>query len=129
MTTARMCTTMAAALTLAAGAALAVKPEEWKIEQPKEFLAGTAENLVVSSQGEVTLGRKVKTLQKLGEEDQVVNALARAGDGKIYAATGPSGRIYQIDGETVKEFARLPDRGTILSLLFDANGRLLAGTG
>src|SRR5947207_385514 len=109
MTKARMCKTIAAAIALTSGIALAVKPEEWKIEQPKDFLAGTAENAVVSSQGEVTLGRKVKTLQKLGEEDQVVNALARAGDGKIYAATGPHGRIYQIDGETVKEFAKLPD--------------------
>lgn len=109
--------------------ALAVKPEEWKHEQPKDFLAGTLDNVVVSSQGEVMLGRQVKTLPKLNEDDQVVNALARAGDGKVYAATGPNGRVYQIDGDAVKEFARLPDGGTILSLLFDSGGRLLAATG
>ena len=109
--------------------ALAVMPEEWKHEQPKDFLAGTLENIVVSSHGEVMLGREVKTLHAFSGEAEVVNALARAGDGRIYAATGPNGRIYQIDGDTVKEFARLPEGGTILSLLFAADGRLLAGTG
>ena len=109
--------------------ALAVKPEEWKHEQPKDFLAGTLENVVVSSRGEVMLGHELKGLHKFEDEVEVVNALARAGDGRMYAATGPSGRIYQIDGDKVTEFAKLPDGGTIFSLLFTTDGRLLAGAG
>ncbi len=125
----RMCLSAALCLAMSAPHALAVKPEEWKHEQPKDFLAGKLENVVVSSLGEVMLGREVRTLQKIGDDVEVVNALAAAGDGKVYAATGPNGRIYQVDGDKVTEFAKLPDGGNILSLLFAGDGTLLAGTG
>ncbi|MCP4250317.1 MAG: SMP-30/gluconolactonase/LRE family protein, partial [bacterium] len=49
--------------------------------------------------------------------------------GKIYAATGRGGIIYQIDGGKVTEFCVLEEGGTILSLLFAKDGKLLAGTG
>ncbi|GMV97620.1 MAG: hypothetical protein AMXMBFR83_19770, partial [Phycisphaerae bacterium] len=109
--------------------ALAVKPATWTHEQPKDFSAGRLSDLVVSSQGEVMLARQSKTLLEAGDEAEVVNALARAGDGRIYAATGPKGAIYQLDGEKVSKFATLPDGGTVFSLLFARNGQLLAGTG
>ncbi len=108
---------------------LAVKTASWTHEQPKDFLACEAENVVVSSLGEVTLGRKIEELRLSNEESLVVNALVRAGDGKIYAATGPGGIIYQLDGDDVSEFSTLPEGGTVLSLLFNKEGQLLAGTG
>lgn len=110
--------------------ALAVKPEKWTHEQPKDFTAGKLDNVVVTSLGEVMLGRDTKTLFDPEDKAEVINALAQAGDGLIYAATGPNGIIYKIDGEKVTEFATLPpEGGTVFSLLFAADGRLLAGTG
>lgn len=112
-----------------ATAALAVKPAMWTHEQPKDFLTGKLEDVVVNSLGEITLGRQTKTLLDAGDDAEVINALARAADGKVYAATGPEGVIYQIDGDKVTKFATLPDGGTALSLLFTRDGLLLAGTG
>ncbi|HOW69026.1 MAG TPA: hypothetical protein PKY77_00380 [Phycisphaerae bacterium] len=108
---------------------LAVKPQAWTHEQPAEFTAGELENLVVTNGGEVLLGRKSDILYSPGSEAEVINALARAGDGKIYAASGSKGIIYRIDGDKVTEFATLPDHPTVFSLLFAKDGKLLAGTG
>jgi outer membrane protein assembly factor BamB len=109
--------------------AWAVKAAVWEQEQPKDFTAGKLENVVVTSLGEVMLGRETKTFFESEDSIEVINALARAGDGKIYAASGPGGVVYQIDGEKVSKFAVLPKGGTIFSLLFAGDGRLLAGTG
>lgn len=109
--------------------AWAVKPATWDHDQPKDFTAGQLENVVVTSKGEVMLGRKTETLRVPGEEAEVINALARAGDGKIYAATGPGGIIYRIDGDKVTEFCKLPEGGSVMSLVFAKDGKLLAGTG
>jgi outer membrane protein assembly factor BamB len=122
-------TTAALILCSWATSARAVKPEEWKHDQPKDFLSAKLENVVVSSLGEVTLGHETRSLEKLGDDVEVVNALARAGDGKVYAATGPTGQIYQVDGDTVKAFAKVPEGDNVLSLVFAADGFLLAGTG
>ena len=113
---------------LAVGPAWAVKPANWTHEQPKDFSTGDAKNVVVSSQGEVMLGREAKLLQDAEKDADAVNALAQAEDGSIYAATGPNGVIYRIEGEDVTKFATLPD-GNIFSLVFAKDGRLLAGTG
>jgi len=107
----------------------AVKPATWTHEQPKDFTAGELDSAVVTSKGEVMLGRKTEKLHVCGPEAEVINALARAADGKIYAATGPKGVIYRIDAGTVTEFAKLPDGGSVFSLLFANDGKLLAGTG
>ncbi len=106
-----------------------VRPATWLHEQPKDFNEGKLDGTVVSSLGEVTLGRQTRVLHELKEQGQVVNAIARAGDGRIYLATGPKGIIYRVDGEKVTEFATLPEGGTVLSLLFTKDGNLLAGTG
>ncbi len=113
------------------GAAIAAAVEsKWvKHDQPKPFAAGKLENVIVTSRGEVELARAMKKLDELKEKTDVVNALAMAGDGRIYAATGPRGVILRLDGEKVTEFATLPGGGTIFSLLFTREGHLLAGTG
>jgi len=118
-----------ASLAVVVGPAWAVKPEFWTHEQPSDFTAAELDNIVITNQGEVRLGRKSETLHAPGQEAEVINAIARAGDGKIYAASGPRGIIYRIDGDKVTQFATLPDGGTIFSLLFAQDGKLLAGTG
>lgn len=116
-------------IALVTSPSLAVKTAFWTHEQPKDFTGGDLDGVVVTSTGEVMLARETQVLYELEDEGQVVNALARAGDGRIYAATGPKGVIYQLDGNTLSEFAVLPEGGTVLSLLFARDGNLLAGTG
>jgi len=113
----------------AACPAFGVRPATWLHEQPKEFNEGKLDGTVISSLGEVTLARQTKTLHELKEEGKIINAMARAGDGKVYLGTGPKGIVYRVDGSNVSEFAVLPDGGTVLSLLFTKDGHLLAGTG
>lgn len=108
--------------------ALAVKPATWQQQNPKEFNEGTFEQTVVSSQGEVMLGRDVKVLKETKDEAESVNALARGPDGAIYAATGTSGVIYRIFNDETKVLCRLPDKN-VFSLVFAKDGALLAGTG
>ncbi len=112
-----------------AGPAQAVSPATWTHEQPQDFLAGELDDLVVSSRGYVQLGRDKKVLHVPGERADAINAIAQAMDGRIYAASGPRGVIFRIDGDDVTEFAELPGGGTIFSLLFTREGDLLAGTG
>lgn len=121
---------LSACLSLLASPTWAVKPASWTHEQPKDFTSGKLDNLVVTSLGELMLAREHKKLFDPAEKAEVINALAEAGDGAIYAATGPRGIIYRIVGEQVTEFATLPpEGGTVFSLLFAQDGRLLAGTG
>lgn len=116
------------ALTVWAASAWAVKPASWTHDQPKDFSAGEAKEVVVSSRGEVLLSRESKVLLEAAGQADTVNALAQAEDGTIYAATGTNGHVFKVVGDEATKFATLPD-GSIFSLVFAKDGRLLAGTG
>ena len=81
--------------------ARAVKKEVWRHEQPKDFTSGKLDGVVVTSLGEVMLTRAIRELEKPQDDEVVINALAQAGDGVVYAATGPKGVIYRVDGDEV----------------------------
>lgn len=108
--------------------AWAIKTATWRHSQPKDFSEGTFEQTVVTSHGEVMLGREAKVLHAAKGEADMVNALARGGDGALYAATGGDGVIYRIADDQAKVFARLPEKN-VFSLVFAKDGALLAGTG
>lgn len=108
--------------------AWAVKPANWVHEQPKDFAVGKTENVVITSRGEVMLGRESSELFDAEGKAEVINALAQAADGTIYAASGPDGHIFRIRGDETDTFATL-DEGNVFSLLLAADGTLLAGTG
>ncbi len=116
-----------AALT-AATPATAVKTATWRHTQPKDFSEGTFDQTVVTSRGELMLGRDVKVIHAAKGEADVVNALARGPDGALYAATGGDGIIYRIVNDETRVFAKLPDKN-VFSLVFAKDGSLLAGTG
>ncbi|NLX14873.1 MAG: hypothetical protein GXY44_14655 [Phycisphaerales bacterium] len=107
----------------------AVETKWVRHDQPRTFTAGKLDNVVVTSRGEIELARAITLIDAVKDPTDVVNTLAMAGDGLVYAATGPRGIILRIDGEKVTEFATLPEGGTIFSLLFTREGHLLAGTG
>lgn len=116
-----------AVVLLSAAAALAVKPESWTHEQPKDFISAQLKDVAVTSQGEVVLSRKTTMLHDAEKQAGAINALAVAEDGRVFAASGPSGHVYQVQGDKVTTLATLTE-GNVFSLLA-FGGTLLAGTG
>ena len=116
-----------AVVLLSAAAARGVKPESWTHEQPKDFNSAQLKDVAVTSQGEVVLSRKTTVLHDAEKQAGAINALAVANDGRIFAASGPSGHIYLVQGDKVTTLATLSE-GNVFSLL-TFEGTLLAGTG
>ncbi len=100
----------------------------WSHTSDADFKKGKFNNVESTNLGDVKLSRAVKTLLEQDPKISTVYALAEAPDGTIYAATGPHGIILQLQGEKVTTLATLEDEN-IFSLLIDADGKLLAGTG
>lgn len=91
--------TFALALLAIAGSALAVKPQQWVHQTEADFSAAERESVIATNLGEVELARGSKQLAELEGEDSILYDLARLGDGRVFAAVGPIGKIVQLDGE------------------------------
>ncbi len=117
------------ALLAAAVPAAAVTTSHWTQANEADFKAGKVHDVVATSLGHLKLSRAVKTL--LGEQAKVgaVYALAEAADGTVYAGTGPQGVLLRCKGDRVETVCELGDGVNISSLLVDADGGLLVGTG
>lgn len=64
-----------------------------------------------------------------GEDVTAIWAMARGPDGGLYLATGPEGKVLRVDTDSGKSQTILETGGkNVLSLAFDSNGRLVAGT-
>jgi len=103
-----------------------VQPGGWLHGTEADFAKGEFDSTVVSSLGEVRLGRKIEILMPSDEGPSVVSAIAVAGR-TVYAGSGVDGAIYRIAGGKAAQFAK--DPGTMVcSLLWTREG-LLVGTG
>src|SRR5947207_8318950 len=107
----------------------AVETSHWTHTSEADFKAGTFHNVVATNLGDLKLSRATKTLFKQDGHVSAVHALVEAPDGTIYAGTGPDGVLLAIKDEKATQAAKLDDNTMILSLLIDAQGRLLIGTG
>jgi ligand-binding sensor domain-containing protein len=108
--------------------ALAVGPSMWRHTSEADFQPGTFENVVATNLGDLKLSRAIKTLLEQNPDVSSVYAIVESPDGVIYAGTGPRGVLMKIDNGEVSKVLNVPDQ-QIFSLLFDAQGRLLIGTG
>ena len=110
-------------------AALAVGTSHWTHTSEADFKAGTLKDVVATNLGDLKLSRASKNL--LGQDARVsaVYAMAQTPDGTVYAATGPEGVLLRITGEQVATAAELGDNTSLFSLLVDAKGNVLVGTG
>jgi len=109
-----------------AGPAPGVQPGGWLHGTEADFAKGEFDSTVVSSLGEVRLGRKIEILMPSDEGPAVVSAIAVTGR-TVYAGSGVDGAIYRIAGGKAAKFAKVP--GTMVcSLLWTREG-LLVGTG
>lgn len=111
---------------LCTGGAMGVTPASWDHTTESDFAKGKSESTVVSSLGEVRLGRKIDILVPTESAPAVVSAVVRVGK-TIYAADGTEAVIHRIRGDKVDKFAELP--GTMVTTLIAADGNLLVGVG
>jgi hypothetical protein len=121
------------ALSLILGAALAapalgVGTSNWTQTNEADWKDGTFDNVVTTNLGDLKLSRAVKTLLEQDPRVSSVNALAQGPDGTVYAGTGPRGVLLRVKGDAVDEVARIDD-AQIFSVLVDAKGQVLLGTG
>ncbi|HEY7090033.1 MAG TPA: hypothetical protein VH518_18185 [Tepidisphaeraceae bacterium] len=114
---------------LSANRAWAVKTAHWIHTTEADFKQGTLTHVVATNLGDLKLSREVKTLLEQDARVSAVFALAQAGDGTIYAGTGPEGVLLAVKDDKVTTAADLGQHTNIFSLLVDSQGRLLIGTG
>ena len=120
---------LAATMTLAtAGVARAVQVQFWTQTAAEDYADAYRDNTVVTSYGAVQLARKLTPLSEAIDGASLVNDLAEAADGTIYAATGPTGVLLRIRGDKTDRY-ELADAANLLCVLIDADGSLLVGTG
>ena len=108
--------------------AFATSASHWNHTTEADFKKGKFNNTVATNLGDVKLSRAVKTLLEQDAKITAVYALVEAADGTIYAGTGPQGIVLAVKGEKVSTIADLED-ANVFSLLIDADGKLLIGTG
>lgn len=108
--------------------ASAVTTSHWTQTSEADFNTGTLDNVVATNLGDLKLSRAVKTLLEQDPRISIVNALAQAPDGSIYAGTGPNGVLLRIKDGAVQTAATLEDDTAISALLVQKDGSLLLGT-
>jgi hypothetical protein len=108
--------------------ALGVRPQAWQIDEPADFLAGTLENVVLSSRAELLLGLQTQRYELDSKEADTVNTVVMGPDNLPYLGTGPSGAVYRIVNDVPRRFVEVPE-GQVFSLLFLEDDSLLVGTG
>src|SRR5437773_1461161 len=116
-------------LALSAAPLLAVGTSHWTQTTEADFKAGTFHNVVATNLGDLKLSRAVTTLLGQNARVSAVHAMVEALDRTIYAGTGPEGLLLSINGEKVKEAANVGNNVSVFSLLIDAKGGVLIGTG
>jgi hypothetical protein len=109
-----------------AASSQAAKVKVWHQRGQASFDKAKFNRAVVSSEGVLTVSRRLKLLANPGAAN--VWALAESKDGVLYAATGDEGKIFRVDGETCKVAYTAKD-SQVLSLVAADDGSVYAGTG
>ncbi len=102
-----------------------VAPVIWREDSQEAFIKGEAENVSITHGGVVTLGPGFEQVADTGEE--FVWALAEGRNGRLYIATGNSGRVYAY-GNGKPELLLDSPEVAIFSLAVAENGALYAGS-
>ncbi len=90
---------LAVGLCWAATNAWAVRPQTVVHTSEADFASGEADNVVVWSLGEVTLGAKARTLVDKHVGMDAVSAVAVGSDGRVYVGTAARGVILRIGSD------------------------------
>jgi hypothetical protein len=97
----------------------------WHIDTSPQFEQGKLEHLVLSSLGELKLGRQAIRTQT--QDAALVWSLATAPDGTTYAGTGNEGVVFRVHGSTSEKIAKT-DSLVVSALALGGPDKLYAGT-
>lgn len=118
---------LAIALTLIAPHANAAKVKSWQHASKADFEKGRADGVVISRDGELSLGRRLEEVADL--ETSLVSALVRLPDGPLYVATALPGSVVRLDDEGERDVMWKPEEQQAFSLALLPDGGLVVGTG
>lgn len=99
----------------------------WRQSTKTDFDRGESEGVVISRDGEITLGREIKEIADL--KCGSVWDLARTPQGKLYAATALPGQVVEFTPEGKLAPVWADDALQAFSLIACPDGSLLVGTG
>jgi sugar lactone lactonase YvrE len=111
--------------------AFALSTEVWKTQSAEHFRAGKLERVVVSSEGEVSLGRRSEKAAL--DKETLAWCVARDGKGAAWVGTGPKGAVYRlkdVDGGGPYTTEKVYETGqfVVTALAVDGAGQVYAGT-
>jgi len=117
-----------------AGQAGGVQTQYVEHRTEEQFKKGEPNGVLISSEGVLTLAPQAKRVGLGGAvgAEWVVNAVLEGPDAGVYAATSGKGYVYRLrDGQAPEVIYGGGDQDArhVFSLAWDAQGRLLAGTG
>ncbi len=97
----------------------------------EHFKKGKAKDVLVDSEGVISLAYSSNILLKSDNEDWVVNDIALDASGNAFIATSGEGNVYKIsnDGKTESIWSKEDHSRHIFSLAVLSDGSLVAGTG
>jgi len=114
----------------AASQALAVRPAVWLHEQPRTSTKANSTTRSFHPLGKSLSDARPRSFTNCKDGGKNHQHHRQSGDGQgVPSARGPRASSTALTGNKVVEFAALPEGGSILSMLFTKDGRLLAGTG
>ena len=112
---------LAAALPL-----LAASPQAWELSSYEDFLKGTPSGLSIGRQGRLTLAPKPSEV--FASSQGAIWAMARAGDGTLYLATGHSGKLFRVPPGGPGQLVFTAPEPEVFALAIDSKGILYAAT-
>lgn len=121
----RWLTALAAAVTLALStAAVAIHPGVWDHTTEADFNKGDTVGVVVTNLGDIKLAAETALVADLPEGSNIVYDMRLTGNGDLYIAAGPEGRLLRMRGGQVEQLASVKG-GQIFALDVSVEGSLL----
>lgn len=119
-----MCAVGVAAGLLQPGLVLAVQPSRWVHSSEADLVRGETENTVVTNLGDIKLATGTHEEDKLPQWGSAIYDLQAVGNGDLYLAVGPQGRLLRKDNDGIEEVLALPGEQAF-ALDLSSEGRLL----
>jgi len=120
-----LCGLLALAVLTPAAVAGAFGTTLWRVDTARQMEQGDLEQVMVSSLGEVRLGRKASRVALA--DVALVWSMVEARGGTTYLGTGNNGKVLRLSGTKVSEVATL-DALVVTALAIGDGGALYAGT-
>jgi hypothetical protein len=98
----------------------------WEMNSYSDFVRGRFDGVSLSREGRLSLAPRIETL--FSSDQPVIWAVAQAGDGTLYAATGHRGRVFRIDGAGKSSLLWTAEQPEVFAIAAGPKGVVYAGT-